>query len=512
MKSRSSALYELAGLLFIVLVSITVTAHVAQSGGRGEMMFLDGDSMIVPMFTQSLLHGTATDWAMSTTFFIPEIGLYLLLSLLGMDLIQLQFLAGVLNLVMLYVSLRLVARWTVTGNRRSLVGAIAPFLAYCVLILWEGAGDRNSLELASLLALTSYYSGTVFAAILTVGLAQKLFDSPLMRKRDLGLLVAIALVSTLSNPIYVAWVTLPLAIVVGIVTLGRSRIRRGGVVLGGLIVVTAVGCLARLPLGHWIAAAGDSYLKPTMANESLSYYSQLLGHRAATVGGINSIVFVAAIMILGILLSVTEFRRATSRADVLAIYSWLTPLITTFGFILLGSDAARYLQPWVFAPVLSLIVLAGRIEAPRITQKRWTVLIGATVALVSSLVFAIASFPMASRSIRAAEDSLACTVNWINKSGKVGAGQFWSIRAVKANLNDPSQLVQVDYRMNGYAWLVDRKDYEHSAASFLLTDSQTYPFELPAQVRDREPTTVDCGRFQIADYGTSRIPIGPTWP
>ncbi|WP_341953806.1 hypothetical protein [Salinibacterium sp. TMP30] len=42
-----------------VALALTVVTHLAGPAGRAELMFLDGDSMIVPLFSHSILEGTA---------------------------------------------------------------------------------------------------------------------------------------------------------------------------------------------------------------------------------------------------------------------------------------------------------------------------------------------------------------------------------------------------------------------------------------------------------------------
>ncbi|NKF32440.1 hypothetical protein HER21_39095, partial [Pseudomonas sp. BGM005] len=107
------------------------------------------------------------------------------------------------------------------------------------------------------------------------------------------------------------------------------------------------------------------------------------------------------------------------------------------------------------------------------------------------------------------DDDLACVTDWVDASDRTGAGQFWTVRLPKLHLADPSRLVQVDHRLDGYAWLVDRADFAPDAtASFLIEDSQTVPWELPVQLDPER--RIDCGRYTIVDFGDAvSLPIGP---
>jgi len=220
---------------------------------------------------------------------------------------------------------------------------------------------------------------------------------------------------------------------------------------------------------------------------------------------------------------------------VLAAYAWFTPLAITIGFVALGTGAARYLQPWAFAPVLALLLLTGD-AAPRTASSAAdppagvgapgpaaATVPGSTVgvhprarlplgiaagAAAVGLVAGIAVAPAAARAATTEDPSLACAVHWVDRAHRVGGGQFWSVRAVKAHAARPGDLVQVDYLLGGYAWLVNRADFAHPALSYLIVDAQSIPYRLPAADAALVPDRVSCGRFTILDYGRARLRIG----
>lgn len=189
-----------------------------------------------------------------------------------------------------------------------------------------------------------------------------------------------------------------------------------------------------------------------------------------------------------------------------AAYSWFAPLATTVGFILMGTEAARYLQLWAFAPALALIILIADARPAELAVTRWQRL-AATAAIPALLggTLAAIAFPSAVEQATATDPSLDCAVEWVNESGAVGAGQFWSVRAVKTHINDPAQLIQTDFALRDYAWLVDRADFAQPAVAFLIIDDQSDGFTLPPGREDLPSTTIDCGRFQIVDYGPAEI-------
>jgi len=500
-----AAAIESLWLLGALGLSLFVVTQLAGPAGRAELMFLDGDSMIVPLFSRAILEGTANDWALSAVLFVPEIILFLGLSLTGLGIQEAQFLFAVLNFVGLYLVFRAAAVTVTKGNRAALAAA-AGFIAVCILALTGSSGDGDSLQLASLLAMTTYYAATVLGALLTVGITSRIIGNSSPQRALAVVLLLVATLSVFSNPLYLAWVTAPLLVVVLVVcagsALGRSQMLAIAAIGGG----SALGYLLRIPLSPWIVADPDNYFQPSQSRQSLAYYSSILSERLSNPPGFLAVSVVLALTVLGAWLTVRSLRHGAIASAVVAAYSWFAPMVTTVAFILLGTDAARYLQLWAFAPALALVVLIADARLANLAESPWRRLItlAAIPALLGGVLFVVA-LPTAVQRATVQDPSLACAVEWVNESGAVGAGQFWSVRAVKTHSDEPSQLIQTDFALRDYSWLVDRADFAQPVVSFLIVDEQSAPFSLPPAAEDLPSTMIDCGRFQIFDYTPANI-------
>jgi hypothetical protein len=488
-----------------VALALAVVTHLAGPTGRAELMFLDGDSMIVPLFSRSILEGTAEQWAMSAVLFVPEAFAFLALSVVGFGIHEAQFVSAVLNFVGLYLAFRVAAVTIAKGNRAAFA-ATAGFVAVCLIALTESNGDGDSLQLASLLAMTTYYAATVLGAVLTVGLTRRILAT-ISLQRVLAIMVfVVAAVSVFSNPLYLAWVTAPLVLVVLVVCAGAAWGRSPTWALAALVGGSVLGLLLRIPLAPWIVANPDNYFQPGRARGSFAHYWSLLVERLSSPAGVFAVAMVIALTLLGAWLTVRSLRQGAIASAVVAAYSWFAPLAATVGFILMGTEAARYLQLWAFAPALALVVLVADAQPAKLAAAPWRRLVAfATVlALLGGVLFVVA-LPAAVERATAADPSLECAVNWVNQSDAVGAGQFWSVRAIKTHVADPSQLIQVDFALRDYAWLVDRADFAQPAVSFLIVDDHSVPFTLPPGAENLPASTIDCGRFQILDYSPASI-------
>lgn len=489
---------ELAGWIGALGVSIVIAGQVAASA-RSELLFRDGDSLIVAMFARSVLAGGPQDWAMSSVLFLPESTVFAgLEALLPLDVNALLAVGAVVNLLALYGALRLAA-----GRRRDgrapVVWSLIGLVAFGVLAATEASVSRDALEPASLQLTTTYYAATVVGAVLSIGLVRRVLDRG---RGGRGLFVAlgvVAAISTLTNPLFAVWATVPLTAVI-LLGMFRSVARtRSAVLLAVLIGGTALGFLGRIPFAAWIANTGAGYAQPERWSQSLGYYGGLLADRLSTPLGV-----------VGLLLSLALLAWAvvrTARADdagsrLVAMVAWLAPILVVIGAIALGTHAARYLQPIAFAPVLALVASPHAFRMPAAVAR---VVIAVTAVLV--LVGGSVSIPRLATAAEAPDPDLRCVTDWVSASGRTGAGQFWTVRLPKLHLADPSQLVQVDHQLNGYAWLVNRHDFDVGAVSFLVEDAQTVQWQLPTPAVPED--VVECGRYRILDFGDTTLPLGP---
>lgn len=487
---------ELAGWIGALAIAVASAAQVASSG-RAELLFRDGDSLIVAMFSRSVLSGQPLDWAMSSVLFLPESAVFAALdAVLPLPVNGVLAINAVINMLALYGAIRLAA-----GRRRPgmapVAWAVLAVAAFAILATTETSASRDALELASLQLTTTYYSATVVAVVLSVGLARRLLDRPAGGVVPLVALGATAAIATLSNPLYAAWATVPIVLLLAVMALRSRRRVRIGVILAVLLVGTALGFLGRIPFRAWIANTGAGYVQPGEWMQSLEYYGHLLADRLSTPGGVIGSLLVLALLVLAV---VRSLRADDAGSRFVAAVGWGMPVLVVVGAIALGTHAARYLQPAVFAPMLALVAMPQSVHAPIRVRSILTVASAAALLVAGAL-----SIPRLVAASVTADPDLQCVTSWVNASGRTGAGQFWTVRLPKLHLDDPAQLVQVDHELNGYAWLVNRHDFAVGEVTFLVEDAQTVSWQL-ATVPDE---TIECGRYRILDFGDTALPLGP---
>lgn len=489
---------EMTGATAALALALVIAGQVA-STARSELVFRDADSLVVALLSRSFADGTAADWAMSSVLFLPETGVFLLLdALLPWDPAGLLAANAVVNLLAVYGAIR-VAAGARGLHSAPVIWSLIATAVFGLAAMTEVSASRNALELASLTLTTTYYSAAVIATIAAIGLVRRLLDRPAGGGWLLGSLVVIVAVSTLTNPLFAVWCAVPLLVLLGVQAVRGDSRTRSLASIAALLIGIVAGLTGRIPFAAWIANTGVGYARPERWADAASYYAGLVGDRLASPLGVLGVLITIALLVL----AVHRTARATEPGmRIVAAMAWLSPLLVVVGAVALGTEAARYLQPVAFLPVLSLVADPRMPRAPR--RGRRAVLAPTAVVLA---VAATLSIPRLDAAAHAPDADLTCVTDWVDQSGRTGAGQFWTVRLPKLHLDDPSRLVQVDHELRGYAWLVDRADFAVGEVSFLVEDAQTVPWSLPV---DAAPVdVVTCGRYRIVDFGSQTLPLGP---
>src|SRR5579859_1607767 len=101
-------LAESAGVVLAVALALMAVAHI-DATDRSWVLYYDPDSVLPALVQGSVLAGQPQDWYLSAVLFIPEMGLYFVLAGLGLGIKGTLALNAVVNLLLLYASLRLVS-------------------------------------------------------------------------------------------------------------------------------------------------------------------------------------------------------------------------------------------------------------------------------------------------------------------------------------------------------------------------------------------------------------------
>lgn len=485
----TATLVEGGGLAFALVGSLSVVAVLA-SGDRAWLLFYDGDSVLPALVAGSLRISQPQDWALSPVLFLPELSLFLLLDSLGLTTKGTFLAYAVASCVILYVSLRFLpyAAGLDRHRRKDIASALLGFAFVLLLISLDRSDDRNSLEVASLVVTGTYYGATTVAMLLSVALVARLVSADRPRFRLGAAVTGIAALSTMSNPIYLAWCTTPLILVVLlIVRAKRVGVQQGATIIALLFLGVGSGIALRLPFSEVIVSDVATYARFDRVLASLEYYAGLISARAATADGLVAVLLTgASIGACSVAYRIHALRRNTAGILVCG-FGMIAPLVILVGSVLLGTQASRYLAALFFAPVAGLIVIL-RMRLRSTGVHRLVRALG-VLAAISAAFLAACRLNHISRTL---DPDLRCVIDWIESAEGTGAGQFWTVRSAKAYLDEPNRLLQVDQTMSPYRWLINQADFEDRKVSFLITGPNDAGFE-PVDEHARK----ECGAFTI---------------
>ncbi len=478
---------------------------------RSVFLFFDANSVLLELVHRSIAAGGPQHWTMSAAlFFFPEIPVYEAVRVVSASPQQAFIANASVYLLAVYVLLRVVAGLLWHGSRGT-AAALVAFLTLCLALVYESSASRDSLELVSDLLFGGYYNGTTLAMFGTIALAVVLLGSNRrvwVPALGLGLLGALA---TASNPLYLIWVSVPLAIALAAAALARRVRLRELLPLAIAMLGAAVGLLARIPLARYISAPTDRYIHPDGVAESAEFYATQL--RALTgagqIGELLVLLFLGACSVAGVVLFI---RRALSTAgSVIAVFAALSMPLAFVINIALGTQTVRYLQPMYFAHALAVVVVIGwaptsakiRAAAAQIapSRRRLFAAVGAVLAalLVAGGVVAAVNLVVTPRT---PPTSIGCLEQWIDGRHLTGAGSFWNVRPAQVYGDDSVTLVQINDDLLVDPWLVNLARYSELDISYLIYGGQDQPpFRSAVATQLGEPAAVvDCGDFVIFDF------------
>lgn len=513
-------LVETAGLLVAVALAVIAVGSVV-AGDRAALLFYDGDSVLFELVRRSIADGLPFHWAMSAVlFFFPEIPVYLGLRALVSTAQQAILANALLNLVVLYVLVRLVAGLlgsgrSGSGRARSIVVALVAYGAIILCLLSETTGSKETLELTTLFLIGTYYYGSILGAFASLVLVMYLIRDGLAgapaRVAAAGL-VALAALSTLSNPLFVLWGAVPLAaalLVVGALTAARWRLVLP--LVGMLAAGSILGVAARIPLAPFVSPSALSYVYPGRQFDSFLFYLARIAELRLTPGAAELILFLV-LTAAAITAAVLALRRRDEPLLVLvASVGLITPLFVFAFNVALGTESVRYLQPLYFAPLMSIVVVGtvvARTRAPDPARTRsarlprWAprVLVAVLIAVVAAgTVPAAAAVASAAGSDYRRAD---CLEEWIAGRDITGTGMFWDIRALKAYGDESIHLVQTDFGIvDAFPWLVDVAEFYDADVSYVIVARGDAEWERTVTETVGSPAAVEqCPDYSIMDY------------
>jgi hypothetical protein len=549
--ARRRRAVDAIGLLAAVLMTLLALLHLL-STSRSWLLFFDGDSVILPLVERSLQAGQPFEWAMSTTVFLIEIPVYLVLAFVTASPFDALTVNAILNLVALYGLIRAIAGLSLPGRARRFVVAVSllTFAVPLAATLLESTTNADSFELFSLITTTTYYYPTALAMLAAAWLLARLVerDAPTgpatsamapvgsgtvstasdkpatpatsaRSRRRVALPVALGIltvVSVTSNPLFGVWTAAPAVVtLLALAGLGRIGWRTALVPAGILIAGCFGGMLLRKPLAPYLSMDPANYLHIGDILTPLRFYGAALVDMFSRPTGVAELVLLAALGSVTLVAGLATLRmpQLPLRRQLLFPLAAVTVLAVAAGSVVVGTNATRYLQPLAFVPLLVVPALLGE-GLDRL--RRWTgaaptraatarpaavglllvvVLLGGIVGSGSAVAATVS---------RAHLPGAACLEGWLAGRTLTGAGQFWAIRGLKTYGAPTVHVLQIDEYLNARPWMVNLADYDGAPVSYLIVNDRSAWGEELVDTIGAPRANISCGTYTILDYSGTR--------
>ncbi|WP_166879408.1 hypothetical protein [Salinibacterium sp. ZJ450] len=520
---------EVAPIVVVVFASIVVLNRFVSTTWHA-LVFYNADSLVLPLVEESLQRGEPQDWVFSSQNFLFPESLFYFVSTLFTDSVELALAINVtLNLVVLYVLLRINARLLAHRSRHRFVEvsvAMLSTLLFVTFVLLEPQPTINRGAIATLYLMSTYYYGVIVVGLAMVALtlwATKTFSlTQTERKRAAVYGVAVFVLgglTTFSNPLYILQVVAPLLMAITLLVLWNRLSWRGFWLIAAIHVASVgAGLAGRTAFPQLFASDVSSYL--ALNNIPLSLASlrdtvvELLGSAAGAfkfvlIVGLLVVVF-AVFVFAAYAQSRPRLAKRITTAEVFVVAFVAASVVSLFaGYVATGSTTTRYLEPVFIFPLL-LCVLIGVYVLRRMIGSVWDAslrrglnrlgLALGGVCAAGIVVLGALSLPPVASFVRG--DSYVypdCLDVFLDGSNANGVASFWAARPLEVYGDHEGTILQVNDDLTAFEWMINRASYDKSF-SYVLIDGS--PF-VPVQALDRlgEPAeVVDCGAYQIYDF------------
>lgn len=526
--SRGRTIFIESAILLSVLILFSIAIARVTSGAWADIFFNNGDSLTLAMISESLSSREPFGWVLSSQLFaFPEAIIFFIADLLTTSVRSALILNAFINASLLYILLRLIAG-SIFGatSLKARVGTVSAVLFYVLFVSLEAEPHINTEAIAGLFLFSTYYSGVILSGLAIVLLSLRLLKSSGERPvhNNWVLLISLLMISaltTLSNPLFILQVFLPLATMTGLMfLLNHINFSSWIMISGATTTGVIIGYIGRSFLKHILPADINKYIDTQKIPESLTTISQTLSLMVSSGAGklkLSILIFLIAIAMAFVFYYIYQnARKKTLTTDTkelllffVASFVLFSCLLTVVGYIVTGSTTTRYLIPlYIFSAMSSLLVFclySPRYQIRRHTTKRIAIMFMCILLAVSLSLAGVKSSMSIAQSLSSdMSPSRVCLERYMAKNNDDGLADFWTARPLDIYSKDSNRILQITSNLEVFDWMINLSSYENRSFGFVLVSENSISSSDISTIG--QPTDIiSCGEFEIYTYsGTNR--------
>ncbi len=551
------AMKELLSITTLGAGLVLFLARLSTLGGIHTLLY-DSDSLTMPLFARALHAPEGMGW-ISGPFLglFPELPTYLLADLLTPTTKSALVVCGFLNVLLLYLAMRLLASMCGMAFTRARTAATVGTLLITLGMAAETFGSSD-WRLGWMLFSSTYYVGISTLGVVTLALVTRIIRGhrsptgivtlpPVYLSGTLGL---ISLLATVSNPMFSVIVSVPCCAAIVVFRFARRCSRLVAMVaIGTLGTGTLLGYLLQ-PKLHMVSGSVNGYIHGDRIWRTARMVGAMIASLVADPFGafelamlVGSVLF-ALIQTVQILLqrkpasqAVRPYSRDSSfespsmvRSEVgssinanfafdeainvevgrtegnpsprmfvsVFVASWV--VLAPFALIITGPGVTRYFGTFAVFPVCVLVANVPLIARRYLGARRKASVAG--VALLSGA--AVGFFPSAQAAIAVSPPAEIACVSATVPHGSSGVAEFWTARPIDLFNTAGLRVLQSTPTLGISAWISNPAEFKHRDLTFVLTSwdksgytqldaSSVAPLGNPSRV-------TKCGRLDVYEY------------
>jgi hypothetical protein len=527
---------ELACLGILAAGLLLFLSRLGQVGGA-KLLFYNSDSLTMPLFARALTAPEGLGWVSGPFLGIfPELPTFLVANSLTSTPKSAIVLCGILNILSLYLGMRLLAGAcggsTKVRRQAALTGIVAVSLGMAAETF-----TSSEWNLGWMLFSSTYYVGVSTMGVVTVALVARMLNAsqvtktppetlrssrskqnaPALPPLKLSVaLFAVCLLTTISNPMFSVVVAVPCAAAIVVFLFARRCAgTTAGVALCSLLVGTAMGYLLQPFLGM-VGASVEGYFHwdriGRTAGMVVAMAKTLLG---SPFGVIELVTLLTLVTVALVKTAVMVLQRPSASENASArevgstgrdfvtffVASWI--ILAPFALIITGPGVTRYFGTFAVFPFLVLVanysVWAQRFEGPKL--HRATALVAGAMAVIG-----VASFPSARATANLAAPSEIDCVSATVPRGSSGIAEFWTARPIDIFNTAGARVLQANSELGVSGWISNPAEFKGRDFTFVLTSWQeNYKRIQPITAKTVAPLgrpsrVTHCGELDVYEY------------
>lgn len=470
--------------VFVIVLGLAIEIKHIDTSRWINIFLYNSDSLLLPAVRSSISHHEVFQWVFSSQLYLfPEGLFYAICSIFSSGVAFSQVLNAYLNVIVLYILIRLVVGQVVKSSLFKYLSSIILVLFFIAIMILERQPDVNQTSIATLFIFNTYYYGVTLAGIGSLYVSLLLIRRGITRisqTRLTTLLIIgflLASLSTFSDPLYLIQFALPFFIAIMIMFIVRVLSLKNSLLLVSPQLFGIIfGYLVRKPFHRLIGRNTGQYISIANIGQSIHIMHATVAEYLHTPSGfiellliLSSILLVDIYSLYLIYCQIIKKEKVSHAVLLIELFSGLSPWLLVAIILITGTTTTRYFLPVIVFPILGLSVILYRLY----TNFRKIFSSIAYIIIASTIIAGALSFPYTIYLTKQNNKNYSgCLERALDYRPANGVAEYWDSRPLNLYGLNNEQVLQVSNDFKIFSWLNNLGSYPNKVFTFVIVDKQ----------------------------------------